>query len=90
MSRVTLALGIVSGLGIGSWISGHWERRFAAQEAEKQREYTSAGARATRRFQIRFDAYKAASHYLSKHEQWVQFTEPLQGPLPDPPAFARG
>jgi integrase len=30
---LTLALGIVSGLDVGSWISGRWERRFAASAA---------------------------------------------------------
>jgi hypothetical protein len=89
---VQLVLAALVGLGVGGW----WQRRHASREAEKQRahassearatrEHASAEARAARRFQIRFEAYKAASHYLSKHERWVSLTEPLMGPAPDPP-----
>jgi len=71
---LTLAVGLVGGLGIGSWVSGWRERSHASTEA-----------RAARRFQIRFEAYKAASHYLSRHEQWIDLTEPFMGPAPDAP-----
>jgi hypothetical protein len=82
---VALVLTAVSAFSVGSLITGRSERRFAANEAATVREHDSAEARAARRFQIRFEAYKAASNYLSKHESWVNFTEPVMTPAPEPP-----
>jgi hypothetical protein len=81
----SLILVAVASFGVGGWISGVWERRFSSREAEKQRDHATAEARATRRFEIRLEAYKAASQYLSKHELWLNLTEPIWGPAPDPP-----
>jgi hypothetical protein len=68
---------VIGAVGIGGWINSRWERRFAAKQAEMQREHASAEARAARRFQVRLEAYKEASHDLSKHELWVNLTEPV-------------
>ena len=85
MTWVSLALAIVGGLGIGSWISGRWERRHATDEAEKQREHASVEARKDRQYALRLDGYRAASQYLERARLWVQLTEPLMTPAAAPP-----
>jgi hypothetical protein len=57
MEWVQLVLAGLVGLGVGGW----WQRRYASREAKKQREHASAGAKAARRFAIRFEAHKAAA-----------------------------
>ena len=82
---IALVLVAVASFGVGGWISGVWERRYSSREAQMQRDHATREARATRRFAIRLEAYKAASRYLSTHELWVTLTEPMWTPAPEPP-----
>jgi hypothetical protein len=91
---VQVLIAALAGLGVGGW----WARRHASQEAEIQRnhssaearatrEHATAEARATRQFEIRLNAYREASQFLSENEMWVRLTEPLWEPAPDPPKY---
>jgi hypothetical protein len=65
------------------------DRRHSSSEAEKQRAHANAEARAARNHATRFDAYREASRYLERLRLWVEFTEPILGPAPDPPSIER-
>ena len=77
MDFVQTGLAILTGLGAGTWLQGRSARRHSSEEAEKQRAYTSAEARATRQFGLRLDAYRAASTYLERIRLSVELTEPM-------------
>lgn len=78
-------LALIGAGGVGGLGVSFLDRRQASDEAQKAREHATREARASRLFQVRFDAYKAASIHLERGRQWVEWTEPLMGPMPEPP-----
>jgi hypothetical protein len=84
---LALAVVAVGSFGVGGWIAALLSNRHASREAEKQRDHVTTEARTSRRFEIRLEAYKAASQFLARQEIFVRWTEPVWGPMPDPPEW---
>ena len=78
----------VAAFGAGGLIVGFLDRRHASKEAGKARDHATSEAQASRRFEVRLEAYKAASVHLERLRMWVECTLPMIGPKPDPPDLA--
>jgi hypothetical protein len=96
MEWAAFAVALIGALGIGSWFGGLLERRHASVEAEKSREHASSEARAEREhaskearaqrlWAFRLDVYGAAAIYLETQAAVLAWTDPLTGPMPEPP-----
>jgi hypothetical protein len=75
----------IAALGVGGIGASFFDRRHATSEAQKARDHASQEARAIRLFEARFEAYKAASIHLERFRQFAEWTEPVMGPMPEPP-----
>jgi hypothetical protein len=66
MDWYTVGALVFGSVGVGGFINARWERKHAAEEAQKDRQHAAQLAIANRTYQTKLEAYKGAARLLER------------------------